>query len=812
MAAIGGEPQLAFMITADAGNFVGSLTSCEGAINNFQTAKERLIANLQRLQTELGSSAAATKNFASAQSSLTQIASGFFSQLTRIGSIGRQVIGIVTSYNVWQIRVTQYQNQLRESMQRYNKIVEQVIGTDERFGDVTEKVADIINRLYKTQLTAVGSFDAVRKATGNVIINMARFGSQSEEANAATLEWEEQLMSWAEKARYMEVRTEKIQEVIDTLSTAIRNKQIPDWRAFSQLIEWNTEAWGPLGTAGMRAEDVIAKTSGNIVEALEWQKTATQEIKQAQEDWSKSLEDAIADITAAVDKLTVALEEARLQEIAFALEWIGIIGTAGNLAIGLGQVSSALAGLFAPAAVPAAGGALAALTDIEAGAALATPAVASTSGALASLGTAAAAAAPVLLGAAEIGGMLAFTYIECQKPIEQQNKDMAQLFNTIGQVAEGHERERRVLEGVNEAMWDQIRSTNVYGDSLDKLYKRSPIPDVIAWTEKQTVGLQTLQSELEDASSKISTYGLGLSKLRNISGIEQQTWQLGESARSVEELDIALNQLAQPKELGGIFIGLAEKADASGLAAGKIYWQSFESVAGLAETQTQEQRMLKEQIAVYNYLQENIANYDGALDDLYLSIFNVTAGTDQQISSLKILGSELEDIVSKIEGYSSALFKVQNIPTLQRQAAQLEESALSVATLGSTFRGAFAELKGFGDVFESFEEKAGESGAVAGKIYRQNFESLIGPLEISRFLAAQKLPIEAAGAGGIVTPFPAAGGAIAKEEGVPASERQINYNFGDIHIHVQQLAKEQDMRETAYKLRRFIQMDTARTR
>jgi hypothetical protein len=340
-------PQLGYTLVADTSNFSSNFLKAQQSLQQFNVVKEGTNQNLFAFQGTLnktGSSAGAlTGSTRSASVSLSQMASAMMT----VGSLGRQVIGMYTQWNVWQIRLIQYQSQLLDSLKRQAAQQREVIRVDKDLGQITFQIATQLQNMAKAAVLAPTAFNDLRRATGDTIIAIGRFGPQSDEAAAAVANWEGSLISWGEKAREMGVPLGQINAIMNVLTNSIKNGQIPNWRALGEEIGWNAEQFGPLGTFAMNANSVIDMATKGIQEDFKNTATDQEKLNKLTGDWKDTVENTRRDIVADMQKIAAAEQEARLQGIAFGLEVVGMAGQVIMLVTNLGLLSAACGGLAA---------------------------------------------------------------------------------------------------------------------------------------------------------------------------------------------------------------------------------------------------------------------------------------------------------------------------------------------------------------------------------------------------------------------------------------------------------------------------------
>lgn len=139
----------------------------------------------------------------------------------------------------------------------------------------------------------------------------------------------------------MGVPMDKVRTVMNALIQSIRSQQIPDWRTFGQVLEWDAAQFGPLGSAGLTAGDLISQSANNITGALENILPAQDEIAKAQTDWTKRMDDANADVEASTRKLADAQREVWVQMSLIGVQAVGIVAQFTNVILTLNKAAAA---------------------------------------------------------------------------------------------------------------------------------------------------------------------------------------------------------------------------------------------------------------------------------------------------------------------------------------------------------------------------------------------------------------------------------------------------------------------------------------
>lgn len=341
MAAAGGGPRLIFQFTVDTSNFDAGAAEVNQTITQIGVNAQQVGGNMAVFGDNINNITIQMGNASRATRQSTEQFAGFLTAMIRLGFIARQVMSIYTMWTVWQIRVTQYENQLREARQRQTAAQAEQIRMSEKYGVVTRQMLSALHELYTTQLGIIGTFDSLRRTTGNLVIAIGRYGPESEEAADATIEWNQAMLKWGEQAVRMGVPMDKVRTVMNALIQSIRSQQIPDWRTFGQVIEWDAAQFGPLGSAGLTAGDLISQSANNITGALENILPAQDEIAKAQTDWTKRMDDANADVEASTRKLADAQREVWVQMSLIGVQAVGIVAQFTNVILTLNKAAAA---------------------------------------------------------------------------------------------------------------------------------------------------------------------------------------------------------------------------------------------------------------------------------------------------------------------------------------------------------------------------------------------------------------------------------------------------------------------------------------
>jgi len=249
--------------------------------------------------------------------------------MQQIGNVGRSSIGVYTALAVWNIRQFQYTQQLIVAKFRLAQVERDLLIVDNKTTQVSLQQAAAIQALNQSVLSSTSGFNGLRIATGTAITAIGRYGANSIEAENATVAWNEQMLKWANNAVAVGAPTAKVQEVMKLLQDSITSGQIPAWDKLGQQVQWNTEAWGPLGTAGMTAGQVLASGSKQITSSMQNQVTASQTANNALMDYNATLSTAQSALKETQMKLNQANSEMVAQgaNIAFA-----VTGTVGSVA------------------------------------------------------------------------------------------------------------------------------------------------------------------------------------------------------------------------------------------------------------------------------------------------------------------------------------------------------------------------------------------------------------------------------------------------------------------------------------------------
>lgn len=326
-------PRLSFRFTADTSDLKTGLQEANQAMQNFVQQNDSANLRLTAVSQSISKTGKASTRFAYDTETASQSLQDLGNIMSSIGGIGRQILGMYTQWTVWQIRNIQYTNQFREAQNRLLKIQKQQIRTDTEWGVVTEKVQGLLNNLYKTQFNAVSGFDSLRRATGNAIIAIGRYGPNSEEAIQATVKWQESLMSWAEQARSMGAPLEDINAVMASVKASIEQGQLPNWKKLAEEIGWNTDLYGPLGSAGLTASDMLTRGMNSVSSAVSEMSTTLEDIQKAHEEYADAVADALADVDAAKEKLDLSQQMQQIQQYMFLMEGVGLLGQGINLGL-----------------------------------------------------------------------------------------------------------------------------------------------------------------------------------------------------------------------------------------------------------------------------------------------------------------------------------------------------------------------------------------------------------------------------------------------------------------------------------------------
>jgi len=340
MAAAGG-PRLIFQFTVDTSNFDAGAAEVNQTITKIGVNAQQVGGNMAVFGDNINNITIQMGNASRATRQSTEQFAGFLTAMTRLGFIARQVMSIYTMWTVWQIRVTQYENQLREARQRQTAAQAEQIRMSEKYGVVTRQMLSALHELYTTQLGIIGSFDSLRRATGNLVIAIGRYGPESEEAADATIEWNQAMLKWGEQAVRMGVPMDKVRTIMNALIQSIRSQQIPNWRTFGEVIEWDTAQFGPLGSAGLTAGNLISQSANNIVGALENILPVQEDIAKTQADWTKRMDDANADVESSSKKLADAQREVWLQMSLIGVQAFGLVAQFANVILTLNKAAEA---------------------------------------------------------------------------------------------------------------------------------------------------------------------------------------------------------------------------------------------------------------------------------------------------------------------------------------------------------------------------------------------------------------------------------------------------------------------------------------
>lgn len=339
--AAAGAPRLIFQFIVDTGDFQTGTTIVNQSLDQIQQNAQNTSNALAVVTNSFNNMNIKVGGFGQTTRASSAEWMNYMNGVIRFGGIARQVIGMYTSWTVWQIRTIQYENQLREARQRHERLMRQVVRTTDDGVQVTRQLLSLYRELIDVQLGAMTGWDGVRRATGNLVIAIGRYGAMSEEARDATFEWTSTLMKWAEQARRAGVSTTVINRAVNQLQVSISRGQIPTWEDFQQQIGVTTEAFPMFASASMdayRLAQTGAEATANMIDNI---LPVVEDVRKAQEDWSQQIEDSTRDMVAALQKLRDSQNQNRLMAIAMGIEVAGLVFQVAQLIIKLAAESAA---------------------------------------------------------------------------------------------------------------------------------------------------------------------------------------------------------------------------------------------------------------------------------------------------------------------------------------------------------------------------------------------------------------------------------------------------------------------------------------
>jgi methyl-accepting chemotaxis protein len=121
--------------------------------------------------------------------------------------------------------------------------------------------------------------------------------------------------------------------------------------------------------------------------------------------------------------------------------------------------------------------------------------------------------APVTVGL----GMLATSFVLASKPIEVQNKGLRDLSRAVKDFDEHASGVMKTLGEQSRAFEESRRHAEEYGNAIDEMFKRSPLPDLNVWLQKTHESLKDVTLGFEIGRREIERYGRAIPYIRQVS-------------------------------------------------------------------------------------------------------------------------------------------------------------------------------------------------------------------------------------------------------------------------------------------------------
>jgi hypothetical protein len=307
---LGGGPRLVYTITADAANATTQMQSFGFAMQQVSQETTTFTSTLQNAGQVWSLSGSIIKGHTTAVTQSVAAWEKWARGLSYAGYVARTALGMYTQYTVWQIRLAQYTEQVREAQQRLNKIQEQIKTTTGglvlQLSDYNRIQKDLIQSTLQSEKSQISS----QRSTSNLFIAFRRFGAGSAEAKDSMLEWKDEMVSTAEQQRRMGTGTEEI-----TANLARMRDQALEGIPASQRSS----------AAGVSAANSIRQGYDLAVESMKTTITTMDELSAKAEEHSKKVVDTQTDLAAARMKEAAAMNE---QIVMYGFMLIEIVGIA----------------------------------------------------------------------------------------------------------------------------------------------------------------------------------------------------------------------------------------------------------------------------------------------------------------------------------------------------------------------------------------------------------------------------------------------------------------------------------------------------